>query len=67
MNIIGANAGLKFAASTAQLMMIGVPIEHEHWLAECHHRIVTGQAEPEAVRQMRDKLAAAGYFPAPDT
>jgi hypothetical protein len=32
---------LKVATSTAQLMMIDVPIEHEHWLAECRHRIAS--------------------------
>jgi len=56
-------AGLKFTAAAAHLMMMGVSIEHEHWLAECHRRTVIGQAKPESGQRIREKLVTAGYFP----
>jgi hypothetical protein len=57
-------AGWRFIASTAQLMISSVPLEHEHWLTECHRRIVMGQDEPEGVQHLREKLTAGGYMPA---
>jgi hypothetical protein len=65
LSLIQQFAGLRFLATTAQLMVIGVPIEHEHWLAECHSRIVAGQGDRDAVQQVQNKLAQAGYFADP--
>ena len=49
-------AGLRFIASTAHLMtIIGVPIEHEHWLTECHCRTVVGPNELEAALRLRQQ------------
>ena len=54
-------AGLKFMASTAQLMMAGVPIEHEDCLTECHDRIVVEEADSEALQRMQERMAEMGY------